>query len=294
MALIRHLLSGLLLATLPGALAAQPAHGAGYTMLMTTDSGGRKTTVSTLVEVLGSRVRMGAKFGSRGGGALDMYTIIDTAAGTFTTVMPALSTVHVASAAMLADAGSASDPLDMADNPTSDVFDLGIGEPILGHATHHYRQTVTYVRKWTVGGETCAWPATEVEELWVTTEAGVPDMTAFLRRVVPAAGRSLFERKLAVLKSAKIKGVVLRRIGHTSMPATGRNAIDVRLTWEWTELSPGSVDAKDFEWPSGYKVTDDRAMMAKMDPAVAKRARATVQARRLESMKKTLCGKGGS
>jgi len=165
---------------------------------------------------------MGAKFGSRGGGALDMYTIIDTAAGTFTTVMPALSMVHVASAAMFADIGSTPDPIDMADNPTSDVVDLGIGEPILGHATHHYRQTVTYVRKLTVGGETCAWPATEVEELWVTTEAGVPDMTAFLGRVAPAAGRDQFTRKLAVLKSAKIKGVVLRRIGHTGMPATHR------------------------------------------------------------------------
>jgi len=39
MALIRRLLPGLLLATLPGALAAQAAHGSGYTMVMTIDSG---------------------------------------------------------------------------------------------------------------------------------------------------------------------------------------------------------------------------------------------------------------
>ena len=41
MALIRRLLPGLLLATLPGALAAQAAHGSGYTMVLTIDSGSR-------------------------------------------------------------------------------------------------------------------------------------------------------------------------------------------------------------------------------------------------------------
>ena len=41
MTFMRRFLPGLLLATLPGALAAQAVHGSGYTMVLTIDSGSR-------------------------------------------------------------------------------------------------------------------------------------------------------------------------------------------------------------------------------------------------------------
>ena len=211
MTLIRRLLRGLLLATLPGALAAQDAHGLAYSAEIVIDSGGHKNTVSMRFEVLRTKFRMSTK-ADVAGAPLDMYMIIDSAAGTFTTVMPAQSMVNVASSSMLNDPAAAGYSMELAGVQKFDVVDLGAGEPILGHATRHYRLTASYVARTIIGADVCSNPTRGVTDFWTTREINAPNMLASMRRFLPVSGRGPLTGKLDSIRIAQIKGVVLRQV----------------------------------------------------------------------------------
>src|ERR1039458_3975895 len=99
-----------------------------YSAEIVIDSGGHKNTVSMRFEVLRTKFRMSTK-ADVAGAPLDMYMIIDSAAGTFTTVMPAQSMVNVASSSMLNDPAAAGYSMELAGVQKFDVVDLGAGEP---------------------------------------------------------------------------------------------------------------------------------------------------------------------
>ena len=293
MTLIRRFLPGLLLATLPGALAAQDAHGVAYSAAIVIDSGGHKNTVSMRFEVLGTKFRMSTK-ADVAGAPLDMYLVIDSVAGTITTLMPAQAMATVTSLSMLNSSAASSYTMDFDGKPNIDVVDLGAGEPILGHPTRHYRQTAAYISKTTMGADVCTNRTSAVTDFWATGDAAAPDMLASMRRFLPVSGRGPLTGKLDSIRIAQIKGVVLRQVASGSVITAGGDTINVRSSWELTELKPGSADPKDFEIPPGYNVRDMREMMANVDPEMRKQAMETAQSKLREIMKKTLCGSGGS
>jgi hypothetical protein len=293
MALIRRLLPGLVLATLPGALAAQDAHGLAYSAAVVIDSGGHKNTVSMRFEVLGTKFRMSTK-ADVAGAPLDMYLVIDSVAGTFTTVMPAQAMATVTSLSMLNNAAAPLYTMDFAGNPNIDVVDFGAGEPILGHPTRHYRQTAAYISKTTMGADVCINRTSGITDFWATEDAAAPDMLASIRRFLPIAGRGPLAGKLDSIRIAQIRGVVLRQVVTGTVITAGGDTINVRSSWELTELKPGSADPKDFEIPPGYNVMDMCDMMANADPEMMKQAMETAQSKLRETLKKTLCGRGGS
>jgi hypothetical protein len=294
MTFIRRLLPGLLLATLPGALAAQDAHGLAYSAAIVIDSGGHKNTVSMRFEVLGTKFRMSTKADIRAGPPLDMYMVIDSVAGTFTTVMPAQAMATVTSLSMLKSSAASSYTMDFDGKPNIDVVDLGAGEPILGHPTRHYRQTAAYISKTTMGANVCTNRTSGVTDFWATGDVAAPDMLASMRRFLPVSGRGPLTGKLDSIRIAEIKGVVLRQVATGTVITAGGDTINVRSSWELTELKPGSADPKDFEIPPGYNVMDMRDMMANADPEMMKQAMETAQSKLSETLKKTLCGRGGS
>jgi hypothetical protein len=296
MTLVRCLSSFLLLAALPGALAAQGASGApgsqglAYSMAVAIDSGSHKTSMAIRVQVLGSRFRMSTTMDTPSGARLNTYMLIDSAASTITTVMPEQATAMVSSSSMLNDLSAARYTWDFAGVPRIDIVDLGAGEPILGHATRHYRETEAYVTRITIGADVCTNPENGVTDFWVTGEIKAPDMAAAMRRFFPGTARGPLVQKLDSIRNAKIKGVILRQVATGSIAVAGGDAIRIRSSWELTELKPGSVDPKDFEIPQGYRVTN----MREMDPGMLKRAQATTQANRNARMKKQFCGATGA
>src|ERR1019366_8161357 len=151
------------------------------------------------------------------GAPLDMYMIIDSAAGTSTTVMPAQSIVNVASSSLLNDPAAAGYSMELAGVPKFDVVDLGAGEPILGHATRHYRLTASYVTRTTIGADVCSNPTSGVTDFWTTSEIDAPNMLASMHRFFPGiAGMPMAETLDSIWKE-KIKGVVLRHVATGSI-----------------------------------------------------------------------------
>jgi hypothetical protein len=288
--LVRRLLPCVLLALLPGALAAQSTRGGEYAMSVATDSGGRKTTMSMDFKLLGSKLRMSVKSEMAAGPMVDMYIVIDSVAGTMTTVIPAQSIAMVMSSSILSDSTMTPYTMAFAGAPKFDVVDLGPGEPILGHATRHYRQTVAYVQKTTFGADVCSNSVNEVAELWTTTEIDAPDMMMAMMRFTPAAGRAALVETLDSLRRAKIKGVILRRTSTGSIFTPAGDTMTVRTSWDLTALKPGSVDSTDFDLPLGYTVMDTRQAMAGMDPDIIKQGMVAGQAHLAEELKKTVCG----
>jgi hypothetical protein len=299
MTLIHRILPGLLLATLPSALASQGAQdtqnaqGLAYSMAVAIDSGSHKTSMAIAVEVLGSKLRMSTK-ADIAGAPFDMYMIVDSAAGTFTTVFPAQSMVNVASSSLLSDPAAVGYSMELAGVPKFDVVDLGAGEPILGHTTRHYRLTASYVTRTTIGTDVCSNPTSGVTDFWTTSEIDAPNMLASMRRFFPGVARDPIVGSLDSIWKVTMKGVVLRQVATGSIVLAGEDTIHVRSSWELTDLKPGSVDPKDFEIPQDYRVMDMREMMPGVDPEILKQAKDAAQASLRERYKKQFCGSSGA
>lgn len=289
----RRVLTVLLFAAFSGALPAQSSHGAGYTTVTTTDSGGRKTTTSTGMEVLGAKFRTSIRSDIAPGVPVDVYTIIDSVAGTVTSVMPAQSMVMIMPRSIMQSSALPPFTIDFDGTPTVNVVDLGAGERILGLATHHYRQTVSFSMKVTIGGETCSRPRREVADVWTTSDVALPDLSGAVQRFTGATlsvPTTAFGLKLDSIRKMMVKGTMLRRVGTTTAIGPTGDTLHITTTMELTALNPDSVSAADFDVPTGYKVMDAREMMAGMDPAVLQESQFKTQLMVADKMKQLLCG----
>ena len=154
-------------------LGAQSPHGAGYTTVTTSDTSGHKTTTSLRTEILGDKYL--STITSNGGPRpVEMTTIIDSIAGTMTSIMPAQSMAMIMARSLLQASPMSGITIDFDGQPTTEVVDLGAGERILGYATHHYRNTAAYTMKVTIGGETCTRLSHDVAEVWTTDDVEAP------------------------------------------------------------------------------------------------------------------------
>lgn len=291
---LRACLPGLLLAaTLPAAVAAQSARGTGYTTEMTTDSGGRKITTSIQMAELGAKFLTRIK--SDGAGQpVEMFTVIDSVAGTVTQVMPAASIAMIVPASLMKQGAQPNLTMEMQGSPKVDVVDLGAAEPILGHATRRSSQTLAYTIKVTVGGESCAKPIREVADVWTTGEVQLPDLTSAVQRFTGTDASSPFARFLDSLQSKTVKGTVLRRAGTSTTVSGQGDTLRVISTMQVTALNLDGVDPREFEVPDGYRVMDMRDQMAAMGPGAMQEAIFAAQLKAADKIKAILCPSGGA
>ena len=217
-----------------------------------------------------------------------MYMIIDSVAGTMTSVMPSRSIATVTGSAMLKDPAMQPYTAEVSGVPRIDVVDLGPGEAILGHATHRYRQTFVYNTKYTFGDATCTQARNEITELWTTTEIADAGLvpTAVAQWISAQHG---YAQQLAAFRKSATKGVVLRQTGMTTTALSAADTTAVHFTWEVTQVKQGPVDPADFEIPTGYTVIDPSLSMAAFDSALLRDAMASAMAKTRERLEQTLC-----
>ena len=258
-----------------------------------TDSGipRHNATVTVRARVLKDKFRF--TMTGTAAAAFGNYTIIDSAAGTVTTVFPKGKLVLLSNLKSTISGTAPIITVEIHVNPGYAMEDLGSGEPILGHATHRYRETLPYETHVTVGGDSCTRHRRAVSELWVTPDSGVPDIEASIRNIGSGIGSIVSSNALKTLaetRGSRIHGVVLRRTTTSIDPLAVNDSLAIHTRWEITELKRDAIDASDFEAPSGYKVNDMRKMAPGMDSSV-RRAIALDSGR---SIRKRLCGEGGA
>jgi hypothetical protein len=256
---------------------------------ITIDSGGTSAphTLSTRMQFTRDRMRMEGGFGDAPESVRGVYSIIDPTAGTTTVVMPSMRMVTITSS------GSVSRPkgftVDVADGAKSSIEDLGAGEQIFGHATHHFRVTMDYTMLITVGDDSCSQHVAGTVESWMTTDIDfIPEMLTS-RRGLAGPATSAVAAKLKDLETGhKLAGYPIRMVmSTTTTHADGPPAL-VTTTSETTELTQSELDPYTFVAPADYRTMDMRNLTmpgGAMDAAM-KTAGTTVGA----MMKRALCG----
>lgn len=257
-----------------------------------TDSGipGHSATVTVRAQVLKDKFRF--TMTGTAATAFGNYTIIDSAAGTVATVFPKGKLVLLSSSRSTTSGTAPIITVEFHVGPGYALEDLGGGEPILGHATHRYRETLPYETHVTIGSDSCTRHVRNVSELWVTPDSGVPDIEASIRNIANGLGSiasSNALKTIAETRGSRIRGVVLRRTTTSTDPLAVNDSLAIHTRWEITELKRHAIDASEFQAPSGYKVNDMRKMASGMDSSV-RRAIALDSGR---SIRKRLCGEGG-
>lgn len=234
------------------------------------DSGipGHDITVVTRSRLLGAKFRIttlgpGAMFGN--------FMILDSAAATITTVYPKGKLVLISSSRAPVSANPPLITVEAHVDSGYRVEDLGRGEPILGHATHLYRETLGYELRIAAGTDSCKRHRRTVSELWVTTDTGIPDMEAAIRHLsfLPNSMVGInMTRVLAEKRGVTIKGIILKRTSTTHDSVGPSDPVAMHSRWEVTELKHVAIDPDEFRLPSGYKVRDMRGLAPRADSSM--------------------------
>lgn len=258
------------IASTAGAQASATLPGWTITTNMTVDSGdaGRRSSMAMRQQVTERNLRWEfvqmSGFGAPGASSIEgMYTIIDSADSTMTTVMPAQHVATIASLEFL-DAKKYAVSLGEQRLTRSDLEDLGDGGRILGHATHHYRLTTAGTAEMTVMGQTCTNRLDSVSEMWIAPDVDFgPASEAALRQfgiTSPPAATG----QAGVAPATMPKGTALRSVHRTTAPGADGKDVTVTMTVEIVELAHADLDAALFSVPAEIKKMDMRAMMANM------------------------------
>ena len=190
------------------------------------------------------------------------YTLVNDSDSTYTTVMPGQHAAMVMPNPMSMFADRAKPSVDQ-HTTTRPYEDLGAGEKILGHATHHYRTTTTGTVTIKIGDEVCTQSADSETEFWVAPDV---DLSPAMESMMAHFGGPLPQSEPATHSSASSpdKGLPLRtKIRTISATPTGEKRV-IETTVEYVELSNAPLDASLFKVPSDYHVMDMRKQMAGM------------------------------
>jgi len=181
------LASTVLIASASGAQAPTTVPGWTVTTNITTDSGdGRRSAVALRKQVTARNLRLEFVQMSGFAGAQSIegtYTILDTVDSTMTSVMPAQHMATVMGLGFL-DPSKTGFALGEQHLTRSNLEDLGDGEVILGHATHHYRLTTAGTGDVTMMGQTCRTRLDAVSEMWIAPDVDFgPELEASMKHL---------------------------------------------------------------------------------------------------------------
>jgi hypothetical protein len=256
------------------------------------DSGipGHDVTSTTRGELLGAKLRVTS---SGVGAAFGNYIILDSAASTITTVYPKGKLVLTSSWSKPARGASPLITMEAHMDSGYTVEDLGRGEPILGHTTHRYSETLGYELRVAAGSDTCRRHRRIVTELWVTPDTRVPDIEAATKRLsslpTPMLGSDV-TRILAEKRGEKIQGVLLKRTSTIHDSAGHGDPVVTHARWEVTEVKHALIDPADFRVPAGYKSEDIRKLAPRVDSSM--RSAAALEA--AKQVFRRMCGQGSA
>jgi hypothetical protein len=188
------------------------------------------------------------------------YFIYDDSAHTRTLVDPRGRRVSVTPEPANPN-GAANFGFEFVGRPRMSIDDLGAGEPILGHPTHEYRVTVSFVAQQLFRGKPCRRTTDTVEQLWTATDVPrVERLRSYVRDFPPSITElhgpvidSL--RRFNLRRERMIRGFVLRSILRSRKPSLAGELATITDKMEVTELSHGPLSRSLFVVPEGYATT---------------------------------------
>ncbi len=248
----------------PGDVHGQSVMAWSYTQKITIDSanGHIPSSLSSRVQVTDRFVRRQTlEFGSLKVPADRLkgsYLLFDGTDGTGTSVMPSQ---RAASVVTVGSAFAESRSLQMAYQPGMQrtLDDLGAGEPLIGHATEHYRLTEQGSMDVTLLGKTCTRRIDAVTELWIAPDVDIHPAFEAAAKVYGFA--DALPGMVATPPGAQLsmpKGTALRSIVRTTNTDSSGTDHVVTLTAEYLEISHSLVDDSLFAVPAGYRILDLR------------------------------------
>lgn len=181
--------------------------------------------------------------------------------------------------------------------PTMTMRDLGPGEPILGHPTHKYSVTTSFVAQKTLFGSPCKLTARNVETIWAATDLQREEkLRKYVRDSRPIAGTELGPvddslQRLQLHRERFVNGLILRsEVAHTK-PAAGGTKTAVTLTMEVLELSKGPIPRSMFAVPADYSTIAMPARPARTaaDSAAFMARRAKIESTLKAGMHASIC-----
>jgi hypothetical protein len=179
--------------------------------------------------------------------------------------------------------------------PTMTMHDLGAGEPILGHPTHKYSVTISYVAQEPLMGLPCKRTVSSEETIWAATDLQREEnLRQYVRDSRPLTNVDLGPvmdslQRLHLHRERLVNGLILRSAITLTKPASGGAANPVTTTMEVIELTRGPIPKSMFVVPTGYTVLPTprsapnpaaesalKARLAERDSIVRERVRAAV------------------
>jgi len=264
----------LLIAAVCAAHAQTPTNGTTVTIQTRIDSGGTTKPVDRSMRRLtaGNRSRMETARTSGGvavDGAETVIVIFRGDDSTMITLTPSQRSAMIMAPSMVSSFAPA-----FTENLTGHtVEDLGPGEPILGHATRHYRVTTTGTFEIAMMGEKCSAPLNATSEHWIAPDVDL-GLSDSLGNPFTSGMSPTISMKRTGVPATMPKGAVLRSIAKSQGKGPDGSPLAVTSTTEVTELVKGPIDSALFAPPADYRVMDMRAMMANLPPGAMEAASA--------------------
>ncbi len=247
--------------------AAQLRDGWTYTTNITIDSGKADARISIAMRnrITATAVRMDflQVSGSAVANAAEgMYQIFNQADSTVTMVMPSQHMATVMGLNALLGPNTNLAPKVVQHLTSNEFQDLGAGEKILGHATHHVRVTTAGTIDLTMMGQTCTRRFDGVTETWVAPDVDLqPAMYAAAKHIGSVIGVDDIEMQLGSADKKMPKGAALRTISRTVDADAAGKPITVTTTTELVDFTHGPLDASIFAVPADFQTMDMREMM---------------------------------
>lgn len=271
-----------------------------YTMNITTDSGAGvpRTSMAMRQQVTARYLRM-ETLQISGMAALaaveGSFTVFDFVDSTVTTVMPNQRMATVMGLGMMRDA-QAGQGMTMAQHLTrSDLEDLGAGERISGHSTHHVRVTSAGTLDVSMMGETCSRQIQSVSEMWIAPDVdfGAVAAAATQRLGSLNGGQAAVVTQDGIASAAMPKGTAIRTITRTTHPNAQGKQVTVTQTMDIIDVNQRPINAAVFAVPADFQTMDMRKMMADMPAGMMDSAMKAGRAKGAPSVARAICGTGG-
>jgi hypothetical protein len=182
--------------------------------------------------------------------------------------------------------------------PTMTMRDLGPGEPILGHPTHRYSFTESYVAQTTLFDQPCKRTVNSVELIWTATDLPREEK---LRRYVfdarPPTGTPLGYvndslARIRLHRERLVNGFLLRSESSITRPGAHGTNTTTKITMEVSELAHGPVPRSLFAVPDGFTLTGravPAAIRTRAESAALRERRAKVNSQVSERMHAIMC-----
>jgi hypothetical protein len=189
-----------------------------------------------------------------------MYQVISAADSTILMVMPSqhMATIMNIGTTLTSVAGPMKFESHIAQ---SHMDDLGAGERILGHPTHHVRVSSEGTIDITMSGQSCTAELNTIAEMWIAPDVDLREaLESSLSTYNAVLGGNGVEIPTAT-RSSLPPGTSLRTISKTTRPNAEGRMTTVTKTMEYVELARGPLDPALFAAPAEVKVMDMRKLM---------------------------------